>query len=75
MAAKKQHRWPRCPVTGKRRFRANTDAVRQTRVSSSAVHRARVDGVTTTHRSTYAYLCPHCDGWHVATVRESTRAA
>lgn len=57
--------WPKCPTTGKSRFRERKDAKQTLRYARKVRSRAEIQGVTTTWTADRAYRCPFCHGWHL----------
>jgi hypothetical protein len=61
------HRFPRCPVTGKGRFREHKDATLALRRAFHIRAGQRSRGEQVTRLECAAYRCEHCRGWHLST--------
>lgn len=61
---RRHHHWPRCPYSGKVRFREHADATEALRNARRTILAAARDDVPTTHRETRSYKC-RCGGWHL----------
>ncbi len=64
---RRHHVWPKCPITGKVRFRERKDAKEALRKAAFARSKAMVYGQATCRNEVRAYKCPEasCGGWHI----------
>lgn len=71
--ARRGHRYPRCPITGKVRLGERKDA----RLVLEYVRRcAQADiarGVVSRRQECRSYRCPACRGWHLTSQEANTR--
>ena len=69
VASIKRHRAPRCPETGKRRYRDAKQAREALQSAREARHQAKQAGRKSPRREVRAYRCPLCLGHHLTHVR------
>jgi hypothetical protein len=59
------HRFPRCPISGKVRYRERRDIKLALRQANRDRSQAQLSDVACSRRETRGYQCAGCDGWHL----------
>lgn len=65
-----KHRWPVCPVTGKRRLGERKDVDLELRSARQVRESARLAGAFTRWAVIRGYRCDDCHGWHLTSLAE-----
>ncbi len=68
---RKPHKYPTCPLSGKRRLRDRKDVRLALRAAQHSRSRAELDGLVSTSRVVRGYKC-ECGGWHLSSQPRAT---